>query len=111
MDRDKQAFNKCHVVLHNSLNLQVITPSLLKEGLITQEDDEKLNNHDTIDYEKIEYLIKILLGRKQDDWLDKFLKCLNETCKGTGHCKVVREIENARQLQELGGVVEETRNG
>ena len=111
MDVNKQAFDKCYIILHNSLNVQRIVPNLMKKGLLTQDDKKRLNDPDTVDYEKVEYLTKIL-PRKGDHWLDKFLTCLTETSEGTGHCKIVKELKHAKdELAKQEVDVEKTRNG
>ena len=112
MDADKQAFNKCYFILCNSLNVEVIMPKLVEENLLTEHDEKELTNLDA-NFEKVEYLTKVL-PKKGTPWLDKFLKCLGETLDGTGHCKVVKELESVRNEDTRSGdleEVEETSNG
>jgi len=93
---DVQAFNKCYAVLYNSLDIKAIYPFLVKQGLTTQSDKETLTHPYSTNFDKINHLTEIL-PKKGDGWLDKFIKCLEESSEGTGHSKMVKELKIARE--------------
>jgi len=93
---DEQALKRCYVILYNSLHINTILPYLYQEGLISDYDKEKLMHPYSIDCDRINYLT-LILPRRGDGWLDTFIKCLEKTSQGTGHSKIVQELESARK--------------
>lgn len=100
---EQQALIHCSAILLHSLDIPVILNHLLKDQLVTQDEAERLgDDSDISDVNKVNYLIQIL-PKKGGDWLNTFIKCLNETTEATGggggHGKIVKELQNA--LKEL----------
>ena len=92
---EEQALLQCDVILYHSLDITVICPLLMEKKLLTPDESEVLES--TLSYaDKIEHLLN-MLPRKGNQWWDKFINCLEETSDGTGHRKIVRELEHAKK--------------
>ena len=92
----EQALNQCSAILFNSLDVSKISAVLKKNGLITDFEEEKLLLPHTSHRDKIAFLLD-MLPRKGGQWWDEFIKCLNETSKGTGHGKIAKELEGGKE--------------
>lgn len=91
---EKEALNQCSVVVFNSLDTSVICPVLYANNLLTDRELERLKL--PLSYpERIQYLLDIMPRKRE--WFDKFVKCLQETSDGTGHGKIVKELERAKK--------------
>jgi len=94
---NQRALQRCSVTLHNSLDIEVIYPYLVTHGLTTQNDQEKLTHPNSTNLEKINYLTQ-MLPKKGSDWLDKFIKCLEESSKeAPAHDEIAQELKDARK--------------
>ena len=96
---DENAFNKCHVILTESLNVQCIFPHLCANDLLTQDEKETLIVRCLTTHEKINKLMEIL-PRKGNGWLDKFILCLQSTSEGTDHSNIVQKLRHTRKQLE-----------
>ena len=92
---DEEVLGRCHAILFNSLDTSLISPLLYSNKLLTSNEYDMLESPIRSHSDKIRSLLSILPGK--DQWFDKFLDCLKETSDGTGHCKIVRELEHAKR--------------
>ena len=97
---EKIAFQKCSVIMKENLNINVIIPYLIAQGLLTEEDHEILLSFHFTDVNKIHYLLKEL-PRKGKGFFDKFSYCLHQTKRGTGHGDIVKALSATyREIRE-----------
>ena len=87
----------CNTPLHNLLNLEVLFPHLVQEGLLTRHEKERLKRLSPTlpdDASKIDHLLKIIPGKGKNA-LKRFVKCLQRTEDGTAHDELVRLMTEA----------------
>ena len=98
MDKDTRALLDCHVILTNSLDVNTILPHMNKYNLLTRPENEKLTNPYNTTSDKVNYLVEIL-PRKGNGWLDKLICCLKDSTEGTGHSKIIEELQQAKRSE------------
>ena len=87
----------CNARFHDLLNLEVLFPHLVQEGLLTRYEMERLQHlSPTLPDEasKVDHLLKII-PRKGKKALKRFVKCLQRTEDGTAHDELVRLMTEA----------------
>ena len=92
----------CNTRFHDLLNLEVLFPHLVQEGLLTRREKERLHSLSQAfpdDDSKIDYLLMIL-PTKGKNALRRFMRCLNRTEDGTAHDELIRFMS---EMCTLGG--------
>ena len=82
----------CTARFHDLLNLEMLFPHLVQEGLLTKREMERLQSLSPTfpdDDSKIDYLLKIL-PTKGKNALKRFARCLHRTEDGTAHDELIR---------------------
>ena len=83
----------CTTQFHDLLNLEMLFPHLVQEGLLTKCEMERLHSLSSTfrddDSKKIDYLLKIL-PTKGKNALKRFARCLHRTEDGTAHDELIR---------------------
>ena len=91
--RDQERLlNMCNTRFHELLNLEMLFPHLVQEGLLTRRETERLQSLSPVfpnDDSKIDYLLKIL-PTKGKNALRRFVRCLQRTEDGTAHDELIR---------------------
>ena len=97
------AFQACSRIITDKLDVLIILPELNSHHLLTQKDQQFLNNKTHEDYDKIQYLL-CCLPRKANGWFKKFLDCLHLTSASTGHGDIADSLsEKLRMLETQNG--------
>ena len=92
----------CNTRFHDLLNLEVLFPHLVEEGLLTRREIERLHSLSQAfpdDDSKIVYLLKIL-PTKGKNALKRFMRCLHKTEDGTAHDELIRFMSEVCTLGE-----------
>ena len=95
----------CNARFHDLLNLEVLFPHLVQEGLLTRHEKERLQSLSpsfSDDDAKIDHLLKIL-PKKGKNVLKRFVRCLQRTEAGTAHDELVRCMIEVCSLGEGSG--------
>ena len=82
----------CNTRFHDLLNLEMLFPHLVQEGLLTRREMERLQSSSSVFFEddaKIDHLLKIL-PTKGKNALRRFVRCLHRTEDGTAHDELIR---------------------
>jgi hypothetical protein len=82
----------CNTQFHDLLNLEMLFPHLVQEGLLTRREMERLQSLSPTfrdDDSKIDYLLKILPSKGKNA-LKRFVRCLHRTQEGTAHDELIR---------------------
>ena len=89
----ERLLSSCNTRLHDLLNLDMLFPHLVQEGLLTRREMERLQSSSPVftddDDAKIDYLLKIL-PTKGKNALRRFVRCLHRTEDGTAHDELIR---------------------
>ena len=67
------------------LSLCPLIPYLVQEGLLTNDENEKLTNPQYSETEKIQYLLSSVLGKKGPDVVQCFKRCIARETQHKGH--------------------------
>ena len=88
---EKHAFKKCSVIIVSNLDVSAIFPHLNSHGLLTDKDSQVLQNNYITNVDKAQYLLNVL-PRKGKKFFDKFLYCLHQTRRETGHGDIAKAL-------------------
>ena len=88
---EKQAFQKCSVIITDQLDISEILPHLISHGLLTDKDRQTLLNKVLTSVEKTHYLLDVL-PRKDSGFFETFIFCLCQSKNGTGHGDIVKAL-------------------
>lgn len=83
---------RCNPRFHDLLNLEMLFPHLVQEGLLTKRETVRLQSLSPVfpdDDSKIDYLLKILPTKGKNS-LRRFMRCLHRTEDGTAHDELIR---------------------
>jgi len=84
---------KCYPEIVELLDIDAIFPHLMKENLLTPNDQEILVCKNSDNTWKINYLM-LIIPRKTENWYDKLIAALEKSCNGTGHKSLVRALKD-----------------
>ena len=97
----KRIFQNSSPALRDYLNVETISPHLYKNDLLTEEQFDWLTDT-PIRRKKIE-LLEQWIPNSSENFLEKFLKCLQEEEEHLGHSELLRQLQEEidRGLHEL----------
>ena len=94
------AFQACSRIMTDKLDIKTVFPELNSCHLLTQKDRQFLINPMHEDYDKVLYLLHCL-PRKENEWFDKFLWCLDQSSINTGHGDIISSLrEKLKELED-----------
>ena len=94
LEMKRLAFKKCSAVIVDNLDISAIFPHLNSHELLTEKDRQKLLNNYITDVDKAQYLLNAL-PRKGERFFDKFVYCLHQTKRGTGHGDIAKALSTS----------------
>ena len=98
----ERLLSACNTLFHDLLNIEVLFPHLVQEGLLTRHEKERLQSLSSVfsdDDSKIDHLLKIL-PTKGKNALRRFVRCLRRTEDGTAHDELIRYMIETYSVEE-----------